>query len=309
MASPTVKLNNGQEIPVVGLGTWQSKPNEVAHAVEYAIKEAGYRHIDGAWAYKNEEEVGRGVKASGLPRSEIFLTSKLWGTYHHRVEECLDQTLKDLGTDYLDLYLIHWPLAMRPKGDEVFPKRPDGTRDVNPEWDLRDTWKQMEAMVKKGKVKSIGVSNCSQPKLEYILETAEIVPAVNQIELHLYNPQHELLAFMKSKGIIAQAYSPLGSTDSPLLKDEDVLSLAEKYSSDPAGILIGYLLAKGMIVLPKSITPKRIASNITNALDVKTRLEADPEELKKLDGIAPGGKQHRFIRPPWGVPMGFADWN
>jgi len=198
---------------------------------------------------------------------------------------------------------------MKPQGDELFPKRPDGSRDIDLSWDFRDTWKQMEVMVKKGKVKSIGVSNCSQPRLEYILETAEIAPAVNQLEIHLYNPSHELVAYMKSKGIVAQAYSPLGSTNSPLLQDKDVLRLAEKYSTDAAAILIGYLLAKGMVVLPKSVTPSRITSNIKGSLKVKARLEAEPEELKKLDAIAANGKQHRFIKPPWGVPMGFADWN
>jgi len=248
------------------------------------------------------------VKASGIPRSEIFLTSKLWGTYHRKAEQCLDETLKLLGTDYLDLYLVHWPFALNPKSGEVFPKRPDGSRDIDLDRDLRDTWKDMEALVKKGKVKSIGLSNCSISRLKYILETCEIPPAVNQVELHLYLPQHELLDFMKSKNIIAQAYSPLGSTGSHLMEDEDVLRLAKKYSTTPAAILIGYLLAKGVVVLPKSVTPARIASNISDSLKVKKQLEADPEELKKLDGIAASGKLHRFVRPPWGMPMGFPDW-
>ncbi|KDQ52165.1 hypothetical protein JAAARDRAFT_40515 [Jaapia argillacea MUCL 33604] len=307
MASPTITLNNGTKIPAIGLGTWQSKPGEVKSAVEYALKEAGYRHIDCAWAYGNEKEVGDGIKASGVPRSEIFITSKLWGTFHTKVEECLDQTLAKLGTDYLDLYLIHWPIPLNPNGnDPVFPKLPDGTRDIDHAWDLKDTWKQMEAVYKKGKVKAIGVSNFSEKKLEEILPTAEVVPAANQLELHLYNPQHKLLAYLKSKGIVAQAYSPLGSTNTPLFADETATELAAKYQLQPADILLGYLLAKGMVVLPKSVTPARIASNFKGAIAALEKL--DQADVERLDGVAPGGKQKRFITPPWGVDLGFDNW-
>ncbi|TFY74017.1 hypothetical protein EWM64_g9995, partial [Hericium alpestre] len=242
MSCPIFKLNNGNEIPAVGLGTWKSKPHEVSHAVEHAIKEAGYRHIDCAFNYRNEKDVGEGIRASGVPRSEVFITSKVWVTYHSRVEECLDQTLANLGTDYLDLYLIHWPVPLNPTGnDPIYPLRPDGTRDIDHECSLAETWSQMEALVAKGKVRSIGVSNFSEKKLEEILPTAEILPAVNQIELHLYNPSHNLISYLKSKNIVPQAYSPLGSTNSPLMKDELVVELAEKYNLTPADILLGYL--------------------------------------------------------------------
>lgn len=279
----------------------------MASAVEYAIKEVGYRHIDCAWAYGNEKEVGEGIRASGVPRSDIFITSKLWGTYHTRVEECLDETLANLGTDYLDLYLIHWPVPLNPKGNHpVFPTLPDGKRDVAGEWDLKDTWKQMEAVLKKGKVRSIGVSNFSEVKLEEILPTAEIIPAVNQLELHVYNPQHKLISYLKSKGIVPQAYSPLGSTNSPLLTDESVVQVATRHALQPADVLLGYLLAKGIVVLPKSVTPARVASNYTGTIAALEKLDAS--DIKTLDGLAAGGKQKRFITPPWPVDLGFENW-
>jgi len=304
---PRIKLNSGNEIPVIGLGTWQSKPGEVAEAVAYAIKEVGYRHIDCAWAYGNEKEVGEGIRASGVPRSEIFITSKLWGTWHSRVEECLDQSLANLGVDYLDLYLVHWPVPMNPKGNHpMFPLLPNGRRDVDRDWPLKETWKQMEALVKNGKVKSIGVSNFSEVKLEEILPTAEIIPAVNQLELHVYNPQHKLISYLKSKGIVPQAYSPLGSTNSPLLSDENVTSIASKYSLQPADVLLGYLVARGIVALPKSVTPSRISSNFKGALAASEKLDA--ADIKTLDGLAANGKQKRFIMPPWPVDLGFDNW-
>ncbi|KAG5638581.1 hypothetical protein H0H81_011801 [Sphagnurus paluster] len=307
MAVPLIKLNNGNEIPALGLGTWQSKPEEVTSAVSYALKEAGYRHIDCAWAYGNEKDVGAGIRESGVPRAEIFITSKLWGTWHSRVEAALDETLANLGTEYLDLYLIHWPVALNPNGNHHFlPTLPDGTRDIDHAWKLQDTWKQMEAVLKKGKVKAIGVSNFSQVKLEEILATAEIVPVVNQLELHVYNPQHKLIEYLKSKNIVPQAYSPLGSTNSPLLTDETVLEIAKKHSLDASDVLIGYLVAKGFVVLPKSVTPSRIASNLTGPLVAVQKLEK--EDIAVLDGLAAAGKQKRFITPPWPVDLGFENW-
>ncbi|KAG0695372.1 NADP-dependent oxidoreductase domain-containing protein [Suillus ampliporus] len=304
MASHFITLHNGQTIPAIGLGTWQSKPNEVARAVEHALK-AGYRHIDCAWAYGNEKEVGEGLRASGVPREEVFITSKLWGTYHGRVEECLDQTLTNLGTTYLDLYLVHWPVALNTNGNHpVIPKRPNGNLDIDESWDLKNTWKGMEAMVKKGKVKAIGVSNFSQMMLEKILPTAEIIPA---IELHLYNPELKLIDYLKSKKIVPQAYSPLGSTDSPLLADERATEIAKKRGlKSTSDVLLGYLLAKDIIVLPKSVTPSRIESNLTGALEAYSALTT--EDIKVLDGVAAGGKQKRLLMPPWGIDLGFDNW-
>ncbi|KIY48875.1 Aldo/keto reductase [Fistulina hepatica ATCC 64428] len=306
---PTRKLNSGHEIPLIGLGTWQSKPHEVAKAVEYALS-VGYRHLDCAQGYGNEKEVGEGIKASGVPRSEIFITSKLWCTWHSRVEQALDKTLKNLGTDYLDLYLVHWPIALNPNGnDPLFPTLPSGKRDVVGAWKLSDTWKQMEDMVKKGKVRSIGVSNFSPLKMAEILPTATITPAVDQVELHIYNPQLKLLAYLEEKGIVPQAYSPLGSTNSTLFTDEVVTALVAKYKSSslqPADVLLGYLLKKNVVVLPKSVTPSRVKSNLKGALAALKVLT--DEDVKQLDGLAAAGKQKRFITPPWPVELGFDDW-
>ncbi|EIW54704.1 Aldo/keto reductase [Trametes versicolor FP-101664 SS1] len=308
MASPTIKLNTGAEIPLIGLGTWQSKPDEVINAVEYALKEVGYRHIDCAWAYGNEKEVGEGVRRSGVPRSEIFLTSKLWSTHHHRVEEALDESLANLGVDYLDLYLIHWPVHLNPNGnDPKFPTRPDGSRDVLTEWKISDTWAQMEAVLAKGKVRAIGVSNMSEKLLERdLLPYAKVVPAVNQIELHLYNPQVGLVNYLQSKGIVPQAYSPLGSTNSPLLQDETASALAQQYGVSTADVLLGYLVAKNIVTLPKSVTPARIKSNLEGAVAAAKKLTK--EDIAKLDGVAASGKQNRLIQPPWGVDLGFDNW-
>jgi glycerol 2-dehydrogenase (NADP+) len=188
----------------------------------------------------------------------------------------------------------------------MFPLLPDGKRDVDRSWKLADTWRQMEGVVKKGKVRSIGVSNFSELMLEEILPTAEIVPAVDQLELHVYNPQNKLLKYLKSKGIVPQAYSPFGSTGGPLLADDQVAEIAKKHSLSSSDVLLGYLVAKGCVVLPKSVTASRIASNMTGALIAVQKLNM--ADIATLDGLAAGGKQKRFITPPWPVELGFENW-
>ena len=241
--STTFKLNTGATIPSVGLGTWQSPPGEVASAVEHAIK-SGYRHIDCAFCYQNEDEVGEGIKkglkAAGIERKDLFVTSKLWNTYHRKAEECLDATLKSLGLDYLDLYLMHWPVPMNPNGNHpLFPKREDGSRDLDKEWSHVHTWKAMEKL-SQSKVKAIGVSNYSVKYLQELLPQAKITPAANQIENHPYLPQEAVYDFCKEKGILIEAYSPLGSTGSPMFKEEGVQKLAEKHNVGPGTVLISY---------------------------------------------------------------------
>ncbi|KIO24441.1 hypothetical protein M407DRAFT_26148 [Tulasnella calospora MUT 4182] len=305
MASvPTLKLANGKEIPQIGLGTWQSQPGEVEKAVSYALKDAGYRHIDCAFAYGNEKEVGDGIKQSGVPREEIFITSKIWGTWHNRVEEQLKITLERLGTDYLDLLLVHWPIAMNPEGNHpFFPMLPTGKRDILYDWELRKTWEQFEAVYEKGLVKAIGVSNCSQLKLEEeILPFAKIKPMVNQLEIHPYNPQHNLVKWLKSQDIVVEAFSPLGSTDAPLLKDDVITEIANKLGVSPAEVLIGWGVGNGIVVLPKSVNPDRISSNFRFA-------KLDSSDMEKINGLAAAGKQKRLIKPPWSmVKLGFEDW-
>jgi len=207
------------------------------------------------------------------------------------------------------VYLIHWPVPLNPKGNHpVFPMLENGNRDIDLSWNISDTWKQMEAVYKSKKVRSIGISNFSEKKIEEVLATAEIVPAVNQLEIHLYNPQHKLMDYLHKKGIVPQAYSPLGSSNSPLFKDELVVELTKKYSTEPANILLAYLLAKDIVVLPKSVTPERIRSNLVETLRVYAKLKADEADVKQLDGVAAAGKQKRFITPPWGIDLGFDNW-
>ncbi|KAH7097023.1 Aldo/keto reductase [Auriculariales sp. MPI-PUGE-AT-0066] len=298
---PTLKLNTGASIPVIGLGTWQSGPDEVINAVEHALKN-GYRHIDCAWMYGNEEQVGEGIRRAGVPRAELFVTSKLWSTKHNQVEAALDDTLKKLGLEYLDLFLMHWPVALNPNGNHpTIPTRSDGTRDLYDGWSIAQTWAQLEAVHRSGKARAIGLSNASRQTVEKILAVAQVKPAVDQLELHLYNPDPELVTWLQSQGIVVEAYSPLGSTGSPLLKDEVVVKIAEKHGVGAGDVLLQYLLSKNIVVLPKSVTPARISSNLTGPLKVKL----DDADIKALDGLAPGGKQQRFVMPPWPVDLGF----
>ncbi|XDG05137.1 hypothetical protein ABKA04_004752 [Annulohypoxylon sp. FPYF3050] len=302
MAPPThFTLNTGAKIPAVGLGTWQSKPGEVRSAVAYALKD-GYRHIDAALVYANETEVGQGIKDSGVPREEIFITSKVWNSHQDNVKAGLEKTLKDLDVDYLDLYLVHWPVRLVPnETSEIFPVNPDGTRAVDRSWDQSETWRQMEEIYKSGKVKAIGVANWSIPYLEELRKKWTIVPAVNQVELHPFLPQHELRAYCDKLGILLEAYSPLGSTGAPIMTDPDIQKIAEKNGVSAATILISYHVNKGAVVLPKSVTEKRISSN-------REVIELSKEDLDVLDQLAANGKAKRINTPLWGFDLGYDDW-
>lgn len=234
------KFYNGKEIPALGLGTWQSTDEEAYNAVLAALK-AGYKHIDTAWIYGNEAQIGKAIKDSGVPRSELFITSKLWGTKHTDPESAIKESLKLLQLDYLDLYLIHWPVTLNPNGnDPKFPKLADGSRDLLKDWSFVKTWELVQPLVAKGYTKSIGVSNFSAKKLKTLLDlpTTTIKPVVNQVELHPYLPQPKLLEFCKENDILVEAYSPLGSTASPLFKDETLIKIAEANGVSVATIMI-----------------------------------------------------------------------
>ncbi|KAJ8113241.1 hypothetical protein OPT61_g4589 [Boeremia exigua] len=302
MSVPThFKLNTGAAIPAIGLGTWKSEPGEVRKAVAFALKD-GYRHIDAALIYGNEKEVGEGIRDSGVPRKDIFITSKLWNTHQDDAAAGLQRTLEDLDTDYLDLYLIHWPVRLvANETSQLLPTNPDGTRSVDRSWDQSKTWKQMEDLYKSGKVKAIGVANWSVPYLEKLSESWTIVPAVNQVELHPLLPQHTLRKYCADKGILLEAYSPFGSTGAPIMSDPDIRRLADEKKVSPATILLSYHVNKGVVVLPKSVTESRISSN-------KYAVELSTSELKILDSLAENGSAKRLNTPLWGFDLGFDDW-
>jgi len=276
-----LKLNTGAEMPAVGFGTWRSQPGAVENAVEHALK-FGYRLIDTAAAYGNEKEVGDGIKASGVPRGDIFLTTKLDNVNHKNPEEALNFSLKKLGTDYLDLWLMHWPA----------PMTPEYKADKSIDW--IDTWKEMERLFKAhpDKLKAIGVSNCSVEFLERLLAVAEVIPAVNQIELHPSCPQDDIVEFCRKKGIVVTAYSPLGSEKSPLPSNSIVKEIAKKHGVQPANVLISLQANRpGVNVLAKSVTNSRIESNFEI-------IDLTKEEIEKLQEI---NKEHHFraCHPSW----------
>lgn len=269
---PNITLNNGLNIPQVGLGVWQAaEGGEVENAVQSAL-ESGYRLIDTAAIYGNEKGVGTAMKNSGVPREEIFLTTKLWNA-HHEYEEALrafDESLQKLDTDYVDLYLIHWPLPMEGK--------------------FTQAWKALEKIYADGRARSIGVSNFKPAHLDTLLAQSEIVPAVNQIELHPMLTQQEIRDYCVARNIVIESYSPI-MRGGEILENETVSSLAQKYGKTPAQIVLRWHVQNGFIVIPKSVNAERIQKNIDlfdfeltqddvqkiDAMDNGTRLGADPD--------------------------------
>lgn len=292
----TVTLSNGQKIPVLGLGTWKSKPNEVAQAVKDAI-DVGYRHFDCAFIYQNEKEVGEALsskfKENVVRREDVWVTSKLWNTYHepHLVEVGLRKSLKNLQLEYLDLFLIHWPHGFR-SGEELFPADGEGNT-IFSDVDYVETWKAMEECVRKGLTKSIGLSNFNSEQVERVMKGATIKPVVNQVECHPYLTQKKLKAFCEERGIRLIAYSPLGSPDRPfadpnapkLLDDPKLKTVAEKYGKTVAQILIRYQIQRGNVVIPKSVTRERIRQNL-QVFD----FELSAEDASLIDSFDVGGR-------------------
>jgi len=297
----TLTLNDGKRIPIIGLGTWKSKPNEAKEAVKHAIK-VGYRHIDCAPVYQNEKEVGEAIKESiqnGIvKREQLFITSKLWNTNHRKndVQPACEKSLKDLQLDYLDCYLIHWPVAFKNHQGSLYPKREDNTFDIDdvPIW---ETWEAMQLLKERGLTKSIGVSNFSISQIETLLEDAQTIPSINQVELHPYCFQADFLKFCNKIGIVVTGYSPLGSGQPSnkelpsLLENPKVLEIASFYKKTPAQILLRWSLQCNIVTIPKSVTPKRIEENF-QIFDF-TLSEDHKHALNSLK------RMKRYVNPVW----------
>ncbi|GAA5803937.1 NADP-dependent oxidoreductase domain-containing protein [Helicostylum pulchrum] len=267
---PTVKLNSGYEIPLIGYGTFggHDAPEQVYQASKVALK-AGYKHFDTAYIYQTEEALGKAIKEGDVPREDLFITTKLWQNFHEsqHVRPVFERSLKLLQMDYVDLYLIHWPISWEFQSYEFSDLK--ATKDMkNTHVPIIDTWREMEKLVEEKKARSIGVSNFTIAMLEDLLSKCSIPPAVNQVEITTALPQEELLAYCKSKNILLTAYSPLGNPgyrkDSrTTLDDPVILDIAKKYNKTPAQVVLNWGVNRGYAVIPKSTTPARIEANFT----------------------------------------------
>ncbi|OJJ31385.1 hypothetical protein ASPWEDRAFT_45325 [Aspergillus wentii DTO 134E9] len=277
-------LNTGAKMPAIGLGTRKpKKPAQVYQAVLAALK-AGYRHIDTAYSYQNEHQVGQAIRDSGIPRDQIWITTKLDNRWHNRVEKAISTSLDSLGTDYVDLYLMHWPSSTSP--DDPLKSIPD--------WNFIKTWEEMQKLPASGRVRNLGVSNFNIVNLERLSHdpSCKIVPAVNQIELHPYWPSQGLLQYCSQNNIHCTAYSPLGSGKmSDLYEEKSLLDIAEKHNKTPQQILIKWGLQRGYSVIPKSVTEERIIANF--ALN---DWQLADEEINALLSI---GKRSKISKDNW----------
>lgn len=267
----TVKLNNGVNMPVLGLGTFQAdRGEETRRAVLWAL-EAGYRHIDTASIYNNEEDVGLAIRESGVPREEIFVTTKVWNNDQglEATPRAYEQSLKKLRLDYVDLYLVHWPIK--------------GTR--------LDAWRALVRLYEQGRVRAVGVSNYTSRHLREALATVPLVPAVNQFEISPFNTRQALVSDCQQWNIQVESYSPLARGKK--LGDPVVAEIANRHGKSAAQVLIRWALEKGFVVIPKSVRRERIIEN-ASVFD----FSLTPEEVQVLDGL---NQDFHTINPPWMV--------
>ncbi|XP_036615548.1 prostaglandin-E(2) 9-reductase-like [Trichosurus vulpecula] len=302
-SSHRVTMNDGNTIPVLGFGTYapRSVPKSEHEVATKLSIEVGFRHIDGAFLYQNEKEVGQAIRAKiadgTVTREDIFYTGKLWNTCHRPelVRPALEETLKNLQLDYLDLYIIHFPISLKP-GKDLMPMD-ENQKVIGDSVDLCDTWEAMEKCKDAGLVKSIGVSNFNRRQLEMILNKTGLKhkPVCNQVECHPYLNQSKLLEFCKSKDIILVAYSALGSQrEAPwteqfptVLEDPVLGAIAKKHNRSPAQVALRYQIQRGVVVLAKSFTEKRIKENF-QVFD----FQLTPEDMKAIDGL---NKNPRYV--------------
>lgn len=274
--SDTFTLTNGVKIPVIGFGTWQTPDGDVAYNSVLSALKAGYRHIDTAAYYGNEESVGKAIKDSGIPRKELFVTTKLWNDDHgyEKTKMAFGKSLDRLGLDYVDLYLIHWP----------------NPKEFRSNWQKTnaETWKAMEEFYREGQAKAIGVSNFRAKHIDALLETAEIAPMVNQLFLNPSDMETGIVDFNDDHDILTEAYSPLGTGN--LLKLQPVQEIAKKYNKSAAQILIRWSFQHGFVPLPKSTHEEYIKQN-GDIFD----FEINKSDMQTLDGLQ--GKAGLAIDP------------
>jgi 2,5-diketo-D-gluconate reductase A len=258
-AMPTIRLNDGNAMPQVGFGVWRVSNAEAGTTLAEAVK-AGYRSIDTASIYGNEEGVGEAIRAVSLPREELFITTKVWNDRqgYDSTLRAFDESLARLKLDHVDLYLIHWPVA----GSEAY----------------RDTWRALIKLKQEGRAKSIGVSNFLVPHLQRLIDETGVTPAVNQIELHPRFQQKELSAFHKANGIATECWSPLGQ--GKILRDETLAAIGRKYGKTPAQVILRWHIDNGFVVIPKSVTPSRIRENV-DVFD----FTLDADDRRAIEGL------------------------